>query len=76
MFLLLWLGRRFPERLKTGDLFLVYLVVYPLGRFLLDFLRLDAPVLFGINANQTLMGVVALCSAITLFLRHRPMTAK
>ena len=59
MFLLLWLSRRFGDRLKNGDLFLIYLIVYPVGRFLLDFLRLDASMVGGININQTVMAVVA-----------------
>ena len=71
MALLLWVGHRFPERIKKGDLLLLYLIVYPVGRFLLDFLRLDASMLGGINANQTAMAVVALSSALALFLRHR-----
>jgi phosphatidylglycerol:prolipoprotein diacylglycerol transferase len=69
--LLLWLGRRYPERLKPGDLFLIYLVVYPVGRFLLEFLRLDASQVAGININQTVMAVVALFSAGLLIWRHR-----
>ena len=40
MALLLWLSQHFKDRLKTGDVFLVYLIVYPFGRFLLEFLRL------------------------------------
>ena len=71
MFLLIWISRRYADRLKNGDIFLVYLIVYPVGRFLLDFLRLDASLVGGININQTTMAVVALCSAITLYLRHR-----
>src|SRR5574341_1411903 len=71
MFLLLWISRRFAERLKPGDLFLTYLVVYPVGRFLLDFLRLDASLVGGININQTVMAVVALLAAATLYWRHR-----
>jgi phosphatidylglycerol:prolipoprotein diacylglycerol transferase len=71
MFLLLWLGRRYPDRLKPGDLFLVYLVVYPVGRFLLEFLRLDAAQAFGININQTIMLAVALLASGVLFWRHR-----
>jgi len=71
MFLLLWMGRRFADRLKTGDLFLVYLVTYPVGRFLLEFLRLDAAQVYGININQTIMLVVALLAGGTLFWRHR-----
>ncbi len=72
MFVLIWLTRRFAGRLKQGDILLAYMVIYPLGRFLLDFLRLDASMIGGINANQTVMAVVALGSAIALFLRHRP----
>ncbi len=71
MILLIWISRRFADRLKHGDIFLVYLVVYPVGRFLLDFLRLDASLVGGININQTIMGIVAICSALALFLRHR-----
>jgi phosphatidylglycerol---prolipoprotein diacylglyceryl transferase len=72
MFLLLWLARRYPDRLKPGDLLLVYMIVYPVGRFLLEFLRLDAAEVAGINANQTFMLVVAIAAGIALFLRHRP----
>jgi phosphatidylglycerol:prolipoprotein diacylglycerol transferase len=71
MFLLLWLGRRFKDRLKTGDIFLVYLVTYPLGRFLLEFMRLDSSQLAGINANQALMLVVLVAASLLLVLRHR-----
>ncbi len=71
MFLLLWISRRFASSLKTGDLFLTYLIVYPVGRFLLDFLRLDASLVAGININQTIMGVVAVCAAVALVWRHR-----
>ena len=72
MGLLLWLSHRFSDRLKTGDVFLVYLIVYPVGRFLLEFLRLDSSQLGGVNANQTFMAVVALLSAAFLLWRHRP----
>jgi phosphatidylglycerol:prolipoprotein diacylglycerol transferase len=71
MFLLLWISRRFASSLKTGDIFLTYLIVYPVGRFFLDFLRLDASLVAGININQTIMGVVAVCAAAALYLRHR-----
>ncbi|MCK6538661.1 MAG: prolipoprotein diacylglyceryl transferase [Anaerolineales bacterium] len=71
LFLLLWISRRFAGSLKNGDVFLTYLIVYPLGRFLLDFLRLDASLVGGININQTVMAVVALCAGAALYLRHR-----
>ena len=75
MFFLLWISRRFGDRLKTGDVFLIYLITYPVGRFLLDFLRLDASRVAGININQTVMAVVAVLSAAALLWRHRRNTS-
>jgi phosphatidylglycerol:prolipoprotein diacylglycerol transferase len=71
MGLLLWLGRRYDSWLKAGDIFLIYLIGYPLGRFLLEFLRLDVSKVGGININQMLMVVVALIAAGLLIWRHR-----
>jgi phosphatidylglycerol---prolipoprotein diacylglyceryl transferase len=71
MFLLIWISRRYTDSLKNGDIFLVYLIVYPIGRFLLDFLRLDASMVGGININQTIMAFVAVFASVTLYLRHR-----
>ena len=71
LFFLWWISRRYADSLKSGDIFLVYLVTYPVGRFLLDFLRLDASMVGGLNINQAMMAVVALCSAGALYLRHR-----
>jgi phosphatidylglycerol---prolipoprotein diacylglyceryl transferase len=68
---LLWLGRRYQDMLLPGDIFLTYLITYPVGRFLLEFLRLDAAQVVGININQTIMLVVAVSSAALLIFRHR-----
>ncbi len=70
MAFLLWLAHRFQKRLRPGDIFLVYLIVYPTGRFFLEFLRMDASQVAGVNANQAVMGVVAVAAAIALLLRH------
>jgi phosphatidylglycerol:prolipoprotein diacylglycerol transferase len=69
--LLLWLGRKYQDRLINGDLFLIYLITYPLGRFMLEFLRLDPARVGGININQTVMLLVALVSTGVLIWRHR-----
>jgi phosphatidylglycerol:prolipoprotein diacylglycerol transferase len=69
--LLLWLARRKADWVKSGDIFLVYLIAYPTLRFLLEFIRLDSAQVAGLNANQTFMGVVAIAAAVTLVLRHR-----
>jgi len=71
MFFLLWASRKFPDWLRKGDIFLLYLIVYPVGRFFLDFIRVDASEIAGVNANQTLMAVVALFAVAGLVLRHR-----
>jgi phosphatidylglycerol---prolipoprotein diacylglyceryl transferase len=71
MALLLWAGQRFRGWLKTGDIFLLYLVIYPAGRFLLEFLRLDPSNVGGINFNQTIMLVITLLSLAALIMRHR-----
>lgn len=72
MILLLWLGRRHSDKLKDGDLLLTYLIVYPTGRFLLEFLRLDSAMVAGININQITAAVVAIIAAGFMFWRHRP----
>ncbi len=68
---LYWLWRNHRERLRSGDVFLAYLVAYPLGRFVLEFLRLDYVPLFGINFNQAVMAVVAVAAGVALYLRNR-----
>jgi phosphatidylglycerol---prolipoprotein diacylglyceryl transferase len=71
MGVILWIGRRFADKLKTWDLFLVYLVLYPVGRFCLEFLRLDPSPVAGLNINQTIMAVVAVFAVVTLIVKHR-----
>lgn len=71
MAVLLFLQRKFVHKLKNGDLLFVYLIIYPVGRFLLEFIRLNAAEVAGINANQTVMLIVAIGAAVALFFRHR-----
>jgi phosphatidylglycerol:prolipoprotein diacylglycerol transferase len=70
MALLLILGRKFKDKLFRGDIFLIYLVVYPIGRFLLEFIRLDPSNVGGINANQTTMAIITLASLTLLILKR------
>jgi len=71
MVVLLWIGRKFAGKLRDGDIFLTYLVIYPVGRFFLEFLRLDPSPVAGININQTVMAVIAVAAAAALILRKR-----
>lgn len=71
MFLLLVLERTRKEKLIPGDLLLTYLIVYPLGRFLLEFLRIDSSLVGGVNINQLTMLVVMVFAMGMLVIRHR-----
>jgi phosphatidylglycerol:prolipoprotein diacylglycerol transferase len=69
--LLLWISRRYTERIKGGDIFLGYIVLYSTIRFLLEFIRLDSSVVAGLNANQSFVLIVGILSLATLIIRHR-----
>lgn len=71
MVFLFWFSRKYADKLKGGDVFLTYLISYPVFRFFMEFLRLDNSLVGGINANQTLMLVIAVASAGFLFWRHK-----
>jgi phosphatidylglycerol---prolipoprotein diacylglyceryl transferase len=70
MCLLLWLPRKFGDKMKPGDNFLVYMIFYGVGRFLLEFIRLDYSPIAGVNINQTVMAVMIIASSLVLVLRH------
>jgi phosphatidylglycerol:prolipoprotein diacylglycerol transferase len=70
MGLLLWLDNHYGKRLKTGDVFLIYLLFYSFGRFLLEFIRIDYSPVAGLNINQTLMAVIFVISLVALIVRH------
>jgi phosphatidylglycerol:prolipoprotein diacylglycerol transferase len=69
---LLWIARRFSERLKNGDLFLIYVSLYSVGRFFVEALRVDPAFLIGgsVRGNLFVSSVLALGFALILFLRH------
>jgi len=71
MGILLWISWKFRDKLKSGDVFLTYLISYPVFRFFMEYLRLDNSYVGGINANQALMIVIAAASAGFIIWRHR-----
>jgi phosphatidylglycerol:prolipoprotein diacylglycerol transferase len=75
MLLLIWISRRYRGSLKRGDVFNVYLIFYPVVRFGLDFLRLDASQVLNLNINQMIMAVVGVSAIGVLIWRHRPTRA-
>ncbi|MCX6054019.1 MAG: prolipoprotein diacylglyceryl transferase [Chloroflexi bacterium] len=70
VFVLLWLSRKWGKKHLQGDIFLVYLIIYPLGRFFLEFIRIEYSPIAGINVNQTLMAVIAVFATGFLIFRH------
>lgn len=71
--LLFWISRRFAKQLREGDLFLLYLIWIPLGRFFIEFLRTDSWFFPGtpFNVLHLIIAVVVISAAVALFLRHR-----
>ncbi len=71
--LLFWISRRFEKRLREGDLFLLYLIWAPLGRFFIEFLRTDSWFFPGtpFNTAHILTGGAVITASIILYLRHR-----
>lgn len=69
---LLWVARRFAQRLKDGDVFLLYVSLYSTGRFFMELLRIDPAFLIGgaIRGNLLVASVLALGLAMVLLLRH------
>lgn len=68
--ILFLVDKKFHKKLFKGDIFLLYLVVYPTIRFFLEFLRLDPSPVNNININQTAMLIVGIIAVIALVLRH------
>lgn len=66
----LWVEKRFD--LRRGNLFLVYLIMYGLARFALEFIRTDsATIVAGMRANQLFAAVVVIVAATILAVRQR-----
>ena len=66
---LLWFRRR--NFLKSGDVFLSYIGLYSIGRFLVESFRTDSLMLGPFRAAQVLSIVLILISAALLYVNHR-----
>src|ERR687893_906163 len=69
---LLGVARRFANRLRDGDLMLIYVSLYSVGRFFVETLRVDPAFIIGgtIRGNLFVSSVLALGFAMILLLRH------
>lgn len=71
LFILLWLANKFSANFKAGNLFLIYIALYSVIRFFLEFIRLDVAILNGINVNQVFFLIAFFISAFVLFLKRQ-----
>ncbi|GAB3461386.1 prolipoprotein diacylglyceryl transferase [Streptomonospora sediminis] len=66
--LLAWLGRRYGDRMDGGRLFAVYVMGYCVGRFWIEYLRVDpAHVILGLRLNNW-TSVLVFAAALGYFL--------
>jgi phosphatidylglycerol:prolipoprotein diacylglycerol transferase len=70
--ILFWISRRFKNQLKDGDMTLLYLIWYPLGRFFIEFLRTDSWFFPGtpFNVVHILSAAAILAASWLLYRRH------
>ncbi|MGB3904854.1 MAG: prolipoprotein diacylglyceryl transferase [Anaerolineae bacterium] len=68
---LMYVGRRYEERLLRGDLLLMWCLLYPVGRFFVEFQRPDAWMLGPIAAAQAVSMVIAFTAVVIMVYRHR-----
>jgi phosphatidylglycerol:prolipoprotein diacylglycerol transferase len=70
--LLMWLGRQKKIRLREGDLLWVYLIVYSIGRFVIEQIRLDSATVGGLK-TPAIVAIITIVIAWTMLIyRHRP----
>ena len=70
MLALLYLGRRFRDRLRPGDLLLVFFVWYGTVRFVLESLKSNNWLFFGIPTAQVAAALSVLLALAILLVRH------
>jgi phosphatidylglycerol:prolipoprotein diacylglycerol transferase len=70
--LLLWLGRRFPKKMKPGALFAAWLVLAGVGREIIEFFRPDQPRVPGtdISYSRVVAGLMIIIGVVWLLIRY------
>jgi phosphatidylglycerol---prolipoprotein diacylglyceryl transferase len=75
---LYFISRHFKDRLRNGDLLLLYLIWFPIGRFFIEFMRSDSWFFPGtpFDLVHLLSAIAVISSATILILRHRHQPAR
>jgi phosphatidylglycerol:prolipoprotein diacylglycerol transferase len=69
--LVMWGGRRLVNWLRDGDLFFFYLIWYPAGRFMVEFLRPDAWVIGSLATAQWVSLISMALGVLGIIWNHR-----
>ncbi len=69
--LLMWVGRRYADRLRDGDVTFLYLIYYAAGRLWIEILRPDAWLIGPFPAAQLFALTMLIVGLLGLYLRHR-----
>ena len=70
--LLMWLGRQKRFRLREGDLLWTYLIVYSIGRFLVEQIRVDSATVGDLKTPAIVAILTIAIAGAALIYRHRP----
>lgn len=69
-FVLMFIADRWSDRLRKGDLALMYLVLYPIGRYLVELQRPDAWTAGGVPVAQMFAVAAIVVASLWLLFRH------
>ncbi len=69
-FVLMFIADRWSDRLRKGDLALMYLVLYPIGRYLVELQRPDAWTAGGVPVAQMFAVAAIVAASLWLLFRH------
>lgn len=69
--LLMYVARRYRDRLLDGDVLCLYAIWYPMGRIFVEALRPDAWLIRGIAAAQIFAAIAIVVSVVVIIYRHR-----
>jgi len=69
---LMWLGRQKRFKLREGDLLWIYLVIYSIGRFAIEAIRVDSARVSGIAIPQIIAILTIVFAWLMFIIRHRP----
>jgi phosphatidylglycerol:prolipoprotein diacylglycerol transferase len=63
-------GRKLEHRLRDGDIFLLYIIHYGIGRFFLEGMKIDVWTIGGVPTARWITGAAVIIAVAVLILRH------